>query len=125
MKNFKIVMASLLLVVGAVAFSSFKSDNYNKKAFQQHCFTYDATQGDIDEPTAWTEEDVTTPCTTTGQLCGICFFDTENGYGVDGSTGAPNSNVISALSGIKSNLPSSNATVYGSTDITIYQKAAR
>lgn len=92
MKNLKVVLASLLLIAGVVAFSSFSSKNYNKKAFDLICFYYigaqPATTTDIEDPTKWSDAQSTSPdCVVFSKLCAICFDDSQlNGDSQPNST---------------------------------------
>src|SRR5579871_4880951 len=81
MKNFKIVLGSLLIAALFVGFSSFALKSYNPKAFAQVCYLYGGVQpvttSSIDDTGNWTlTTSITTLCTGGTLLCGICYDNT-------------------------------------------------
>lgn len=115
-KHFKIVLATLLLAVFAVGFSSFKAESFNNKAFAQVCFQLD---GDPDTDASWENDGTSTTCPTGAVFCGICF---DNAFLTPG--GKPNEQIQDAFANYSSlNHGATYQIPNTSIVVTVYRKA--
>ena len=122
MKNFKIVLTSLLLVASILGLSSFVSQNYKAKAFATTCFTYEGAQTEtaIKIASNYTEGSPQTVCDNIINLCGICISDDA---GID-ENGLPKQAVLDAVWNHLGDARQGNGTVVftiqiGSVTVTI------
>lgn len=140
MKNLKIVLTAMLLVAGVIAFSSFKSQSYIKKAFDKICFYYEPQNSNgITDPNNWTNAETTDPsaipggglCDATNFICAICF---DNSFLVNDLPSSTilsnlNSTLISAFptTHLPATTPALNIKVSSSPDVfvDVYQKSVQ
>ena len=131
MKNLKVILASLLLVVGVVAFSAFKAESYNKNAFAVVCFYYVGVQPptptSIQTASNWSPTSVTPPIAPLGLcnggqvLCAICIDDSQ--------LDEDDRPIAAILTAVKDHYQDSQTggvviTTVNSTTVTIYFKAS-